>query len=135
MAYNYNEAEIIQEMFALYDKKDKIYSIDCIYNTLREILYNLVIYNDEDNLLEIIKEYGGNEMIIQIYNSKYSNTTILEIDCNSKFTYNSFAAFIGMFDYIFSTILGVIEEVDDEENKKTDDEKLMDSLCDMMSDL
>ena len=50
----YNEAEIINEMFNLYDKNNKIYSVDVIYNQLREILYNLVIYNDDDNINEII---------------------------------------------------------------------------------
>ena len=135
MAYNYNEAEILEEMFKLYDKNDKIYSIDSIYNELREILYNLVIYNDYDNTIEIIREYGGFEMITQIYNSKYINTTILEIDVESKFNEYTFAAFIGMFDYLFSTILGVIEEIENEELMKTDDEKSMDSLCNLMSNL
>lgn len=135
MAYNYNEAEILEEMFKLYDKNDKIYSIDSIYNQLREILYNLVIYNDYDNTIEIIREYGGFEMITQIYNSKYINTTILEIDVESKFNEYTFAAFIGMFDYLFSTILGVIEEIENEELMKTDEEKSMDSLCNLMSNL
>jgi hypothetical protein len=135
MAYNYNEAEILEEMFKLYDKNDKIYSIDSIYNQLREILYNLVIYNDYDNTIEIIREYGGFEMITQIYNSKYINTTILEIDVESKFNEYTFAAFIGMFDYLFSTILGVIEEIENEELMKTDEEKSMDSLCNLMANL
>lgn len=135
MAYNYNEAEILEEMFKLYDKNDKIYSIDSIYNQLREILYSLVIYNDYDNIIEIIREYGGYEMITQIYNSKYINTTILEIDVEGKFNDHTFAAFIGMFDYLFSTILGVIEEIENEEMMKTDEEKSMDSLCNLMSHL
>lgn len=135
MAYNYNEAEILEEMFKLYDKNDKIHSIDVIYNQLREILYNLVCYNDYDNTIEVISEYGGFEMITQIYNSKYINTTILEIDVESKFNEYTFAAFIGMFDYLFSTILGVIEEIENEELMKTDEEKSMDSLCDLMSNL
>ena len=135
MAYNYNEAEILEEMFKLYDKNDKIHSIDVIYNQLREILYNLVIYNDYDNTIEIIREYGGFEMITQIYNSKYINTTILEIDVESKFNEYTFAAFIGMFDYLFSTILGVIEEIENEELMKTDEEKSMDSLCNLMANL
>lgn len=135
MAYNYNEAEILEEMFKLYDKNDKIYSVDSIYNQLREILYNLVIYNDYDNTIEIIREYGGFEMITQIYNSKYINTTILEIDVESKFNEYTFAAFIGMFDYLFSTILGVIEEIENEELMKTDEEKSMDSLCNLMANL
>ena len=135
MAYNYNEADIIEEMFHLYDKNDKIYSIDLIYNNLREILYNLVIYNDDDNINEIVMEYGGYEIIKQIYNSKYINTTILEIDFESKFKENSLAAFIGMFDYLFSTILGVIEEIENEELMKTDEEKGMEFLCNLMANL
>jgi len=135
MAYNYIEAEILEEMFKLYDKNDKIHSIDVIYNQLREILYNLVIYNDYDNTIEIISEYGGYEMITQIYNSKYINTTILEIDIENKFNQYTFAAFIGMFDYLFSTILGVIDEIENEESMKTDEEKSMDSLCNLMANL
>lgn len=128
MAYNYNEAEILEEMFSLYNKNDKIYSIDSIYNELREIIYNIAIYNDYDNTIAIINEYGGYEMITQIYNSKYINTTILEIDVESKFNNNTFTAFIGMFDYLFSTILEVIEEIENEE-------KTIDSLCDLMTTL
>ena len=75
------------------------------------------------------------KIIKQIYNSKYINTTILEIDFESKLKENSLAAFIGMFDYLFSTILGVIEEIENEELMKTDEEKGMEFLCNLMANL
>lgn len=123
----YNEAEIINEMFNLYDKNNKIYSVDVIYNQLREILYNLVIYNDDDNINDIINQFGGYEIITPIYNNKYVNTSILDIDVEGKLNINTLTAFIGIFDYLFMTIIEVIEEIENE--------KKMDSLCDLMANL
>lgn len=123
----YNEAEIINEMFNLYDMNNKIYSVDVIYNQLREILYNLVIYNDDDNINDIINQFGGYEIITPIYNNKYVNTSILDIDVEGKLNINTLTAFIGIFDYLFMTIIEVIEEIENE--------KKMDSLCDLMANL
>lgn len=125
MAYNYDETVILNEMFELYDKNEKTNSIMNIYNNLKEIVYNLIIYNDSDNIIGLINDYGGQYQIAMIYETKYKQTDLLDIDKNSQLSYNNLLAFVGVFDYIYTTVLGVIEEIDRETE--------MDDLCDLMS--
>jgi hypothetical protein len=110
MAYNYEESDIINEMIDLYDDTNKNDSINNIYNTLNEILYNLVIYNDSENILEIIQLYGGFDYILMLYENiyKYPLSNILEIDKNNKLNYNNLIAFIGMFHHLYNKIINLI---------------------------
>jgi len=124
MNYNYDEAEIIKEMFELYDINNKNESIRIIYNNIREILYNLVIYNDVDNIMEIINEHGGIYQLTLLFENKYKNSDLLEIDISNSLNYYNLLAFIGLFDYLYTTILGVIEELEIES---------IDNLCNSMA--
>jgi len=124
MNYNYDEAEIIKEMFELYDINNKNESIRIIYNNIREILYNLVIYNDGDNIIEIINEHGGIYQLTLLFENKYKNSDLLEIDISNSLNYYNLLAFIGLFDYLYTTILGVIEELEIES---------IDNLCNSMA--
>jgi hypothetical protein len=110
MAYNYEETDIINEMIDLYDNTNKNDSINNIYNTLTEILYNLVIYNDSENILEIIELYGGFNYIFMLYETiyKYPLSNILEIDKSDQLNYNNLIAFIGMFHHLYTKIINLI---------------------------
>ena len=110
MAYNYEETDIINEMIDLYDDTNKNDSINNIYNTLTEILYNLVIYNDSENILEIIELYGGFNYIFMLYENiyKYPLSNILEIDKSDQLNYNNLIAFIGMFHHLYTKIINII---------------------------
>jgi hypothetical protein len=108
MAYNYEESDIINEMIDLYDDTNKNDSINNIYITLIEILYNLIIYNDSENILEIIETYGGFNYISMLYENKYKLSNILIIDKNNQLTNYNLFAFIGMFDYLYNKIINTI---------------------------
>jgi hypothetical protein len=112
MAYNYEEADIISEMIDIYDSKNKDSSINIIYNNLIEILYNLIIYNDSENILEIIETYGGFNYISMLYENKYKLSNILAIDKKNELTNYNLVAFIGMFDYLYNKIINTIN-IDD----------------------
>jgi hypothetical protein len=115
MNYNYDENDIINEMLDLND-------INIIYYNLQEIIYNLVIVNDSDNILEIIDEYGGFNDIYILYENKYKYTSLLDIDKENKLNNYNKIAFIGMFDYIFNKISSII-------NTKNN----IDDLCDQLN--
>lgn len=127
MAYNYDETAIINEMFDLYDKDEKEKSIAEIYSNLKEIVYNLIIYNDGDNILGLINDYGGIQEINGIYFTKYKDSNLLDVDKSNQLRDYNLLAFIGLFDYIYTIVIGVIEEVESETS--------FENLCDMMSNL
>lgn len=110
MAYNYEESDIINEMIDLYDNTNKNDSLNNIYDNLTEILYNLIIYNDSENILEIIETYGGFNYISILYENKYKHqlSNILEIDKNDQLNNYNLIAFIGMLDYIYNKIINII---------------------------
>lgn len=127
MAYNYDESAIITEMFDLYDKDEREKSIAEIYSHLKEIVYNLIIYNDGDNILGLINDYGGVEEINVIYFTKYKDSNLLDVDKSNQLRDYNLIAFVGLFDYIYTTVIGVIEEFESETS--------LENLCDMMSNL
>ena len=84
-------------------------NIQYMYDECLKIVYNVVIYNDFlENILDIINEYGGISIINDIYNKKYKNSTILEIDINNKLQFYELLAFIGIFDTVITKVLNNI---------------------------
>jgi len=128
MNQNYDENDIINEMLQLYEPLKKKESLLLIFNTLREVLYNLIHYNDIYNINEIIKNYGDYNNISILYFTKYKDTSIInfKIDFGENLNDYYLIAFIGMFDFIYNKIIEIIESSKFNNNE-------IDDLCNLMA--
>lgn len=103
---NYDEKDLIEYMLTSYQEHN---NIQYMYDECLKIVYNVVIYNDFlENILDIINEYGGVSIITDIYNKKYKNSTILEIDIYNRLQFYELLAFIGIFDTVITKVLNNI---------------------------
>jgi len=92
---NFEEEEIINEIYNLY-KLDNTIDIN---KELCLIIYDIVNYNDDDNIKEIINNYGGICVIMELYNNNYKNKfNNIELDLQELM------AFIGIYNYIYYKI-------------------------------
>jgi len=91
---NFNENDIIQEIYNSYLNNNN-WQLE-----LKDVLLELVIYNNDENINEIIDLYGGSYHLCYLYNYKYKN---LINDIN--ISYYSLLAFIGLYNYIYEKIL------------------------------
>jgi len=96
MTYNYDENDIVN---TIYD-----YYMDSKYDwksELKSVINELIIYNDEENIMEIIEVYGGIFAICQLYEMKYKNSNLfIDIQLN----YYQTLAFIGLYNSIYEKI-------------------------------
>ncbi len=96
MTYNYDENDIVN---TIYD-----YYMDSKYDwksELKSVINELIIYNDEENIMEIIEVYGGIFTICQLYEMKYKNSNLfIDIQLN----YYQTLAFIGLYNSIYEKI-------------------------------
>ncbi len=92
MNYNYDENDIINEIYLSYLSKND-------YETeLKNIIYEIIIYNDESNLEELIQKYGGIYHLTNLYNNRYKSINYPNLPL-----YN-LLAYIGLYDYINNKI-------------------------------
>lgn len=103
---NYDEKDLIEYMLTSYQEHN---NIQYMYDECLKIVYNVVIYNDFlENIIDIINEYGGISKINELYNQKYKNSTILEIDIYNRLQFYELLAFIGIFDTVITKVLNNI---------------------------
>jgi hypothetical protein len=94
MEYNYEEKDIINELYNSYlDNKDFNYSEE-----LKLLIFDIIRYNDDANINEIINKYGGIYDLILLYQNKYSEMSL------DNLNYYELLAFIGLYDYIYTKI-------------------------------
>jgi len=96
MNYNFDENDIIQEIYNSYLDKNN-WQLE-----LKEVLLEIVIYNDDENINEIIDLYGGSYHLCNLYNYKYKN--LININ-DTNISYYSLLAFIGLYNSIYDKIL------------------------------
>ena len=96
MNYNFDENDIIQEIYNSYLDKNN-WQLE-----LKEVLLEIVIYNNDENINEIIDLYGGSYHLCNLYNNKYKN--LININ-DTNISYYSLLAFIGLYNSIYDKIL------------------------------
>lgn len=94
---NYDETDIINTIYEYY--------LESKYDWKRElksVISEMIVYNDEDNIMEIIKFYGGIFALCQLYERRYKNTDLF-IDI--ELSYYQTLAFIALYNSISEKIL------------------------------
>lgn len=99
MSYNYDENDII---FQIYDSYCEI-KHDWEHE-LQQVVYELILYNDDENINEIITHYGGTYYICDLYQRKYKKLNIID----KNLSYNQFLAYIGMYHSIYERLSELI---------------------------
>lgn len=99
MIYNYDESDIVNQIYDSYCENKHNWE-----HELLQVIYELVIYNDDENLNEIINNYGGIFILCDLYERKYKNTIINEKNLN----YYQFLAFIGLYHRIRERLIELI---------------------------
>lgn len=92
MNYNFEENDIINEIYNSYLSKNDY------EKELKQLIYEIIIYNDESNIDELVRKYGGIYYLTNLYNSKY-----IFIDYPNLPLIN-LLAYVGLYDYIYNKI-------------------------------
>jgi len=95
MAYNYDETDIANEIYNSYLENKHDWQ-----HELLQVIGEIVIYNDDENINEIIQTYGGQYHICQLYERRYKNLNLND----ENLSYNQFLAFIGLYNSIYEKI-------------------------------
>ena len=99
MAYNYDENDIANEIYNSYleNKHDWLHE-------LLQVVGELILYNDDENINEIIQEYGGQHHLCNLYEQKYKN-----LNLNDKnLSFHQLLAFIALYHSIGEKITEMI---------------------------
>mgnify|MGYP003332785373 CR=1 FL=1 len=92
MNYNFEETDIINEIYNSYLSNND-------YETeLKEVIYEIIIYNDESNLEELVQKYGGIYHLTNLYTTRYKGLDYPELP------FYNLLAYIGLYDYIYNQI-------------------------------
>ena len=99
MSYNFDECDIINQIYKNYlDYKHDWES------ELKEVILELVTYNDDENINEIINHYGGSYHLCNLYEQKYKN---LKLD-DKNLGYYHILAYIGLFHSTYEKLSEMI---------------------------
>jgi len=94
---NYDETDIINTIYEYYLESKYDWK-----NELKSVINEMVVYNDEDNIMEIIHFYGGIFAICQLYERQYKNTDLF---IDMELNYYQTLAFIALYNSISEKIL------------------------------
>ena len=92
MNYNYDENDIINEIYLSYLSNNNY------EKELKQLIYEIIIYNDKSNLDELIKKYGGVCYLTNLYHLRYKSIYYPELP------FYNLLAYIGLYDYIYNKL-------------------------------
>jgi hypothetical protein len=92
MNYNFEETDIINEIYNSYLSNNDYES------ELKQLIYEIIIYNDKSNIEELIQKYGGIYYLTNLYNSKYKSINYPDLPLYDLLAY------VGLYDYIYNKI-------------------------------
>lgn len=95
MSYNYEESDIIDVIYNSYLNNNNW------EKELKDLIFEIVIYNDDDNINEIINSYGGIFHLCNLYVSKYK---MVFNKIEHKLSYYQLLAYIGIYNKIYTDI-------------------------------
>ncbi len=98
MNYNYEEEDIIREVYESYIRKEEY------EDYMKKIVYEIIIYNDDSNINELINKYGGIEYLSYLYMTRYKTIDYKEL------SYINLLAYIGLYDYVYNKVNEIIIE-------------------------
>lgn len=103
MAYNYDETDIANEIYNSYLENKHDWQ-----HELLQVIGEIVIYNDDENINEIIQTYGGQYHICQLYERKYKNLNLNDKNLSLNLSYHQFLAFIALYHSVGEKITAMI---------------------------
>lgn len=94
---NYDETDIINTIYDYYLESKYDWKSE-----LKSVINEMIIYNNEENIMEMIHYYGGIFILCQLYERRYKNTDLfIDIELN----YYQTLAFIALYNSISEKIL------------------------------